>query len=172
MIRLDRAVVLAVVVTVCAAAVLVLAPGHAALVAHSWLAAVLALALGVALDRLNRAIPRRPSSFERAFAASPATRARPASLARVEREVTLATGTAFDVHFRLRPIVREVAAGLLLRRGIDLERSPDRARTMLGARVWELARPDRPPPEDRTSPGLPIATVESVVDDLERLACS
>ena len=46
-------------------------------------------------------------------------------LARVEREVTLGVATAFDLHYRLRPRIREVAASRLAdRRGIDLERRP------------------------------------------------
>jgi hypothetical protein len=139
-------------------------------VGHVWLAVVLAIALVVALGRLHHAMPRRPSAFDAAFARPPSEPARPASLARVEREVTLSTGTAFDVHYRLRPLLRGVATGLLLRRGVDLERTPERARDLLTPGVWELVRPDRPPPENRTAPGLPLASVERAVDDLERLA--
>ena len=58
---------------------------------------------------------------------------------------------------------------MLLRRGIDLERSPDRARRLLGPDVWELIRPDRPPPEDRTARGIALADVERAVDALERI---
>ena len=67
-------------------------------------------------------------------------------LARVEREVTLGRATAFDLHFRLRPRIREIAASRLAdRRGIDLERRPDAAREVLDEAVWELVRPDREP---------------------------
>ena len=170
--RIDRALVLSLGVSAAAGAALVIAPEHAATVGHVWLVLVLSLALGVALARLASAVPRRRSSFDAAFAPAPPTRARPASLSRVEREVTLATGTAFDVHYRLRPIVRELAAGLLLRRGIDFERSPARTEALVGPHVWELAHPERPAPEDRTAPGLSTAAIERVVDDLERLACS
>jgi hypothetical protein len=149
--------------------VVLAAPGRAALVAHVWLVAVLALGLAVALERLRRLVPRRPSAFVAAFTPGPPRRARPPTLARIEREVTLATGTAFDVHFRLRPLVRSLAAGLLLRRGVDLERNPGRARALLRPETWELVRADRAAPDDRGAPGLPIATIEGVVDDLERL---
>ena len=84
--------------------------------------------------------------------------------------MALATGTAFDVHYRLRPSLRAVASGLLLRRGVDLERSPERARELVGPDVWELIRPDRPAPDDRTAPGLPLAAVERAVGDLERMS--
>jgi len=166
------AVALAACATLAAAILVVVAPEHAGLVGHLWLVAMLAIALGVALVRLRAALPRRASTFDAAFVAKSLPGARPASLARIEREVTLAAGTAFDVHYRLRPVLRTVATGLLLRRGIDLERSPERARAVLGPEVWELVRPDRPPPSNRTAPGMPIADLEGVVAHLERLAWS
>jgi len=170
--RLDRSIAVAVTATVWAGFLLVVLPDRAALVGHIWLVVVLALALGVALERLRRELPRRPSAFDAAFERARPTRSRPPSLTRVEREVTLATGTAFDVHFRLRPLLQPLAAGLLLRRGVDLERSPERASELLGAEAWELVRPDREAPDDRTAPGISIETVERVVADLERVAWS
>ena len=167
--QIGSAVAFAVTATIGAGVALLFAPGHAGLVAHVWLVVVLAIGLGVPLEHLRRAVPTRRSGFDAAFAPPAAGRARPASLARVEREVTLATGTAFDVHFRLRPLLRDVAAGMLLRRGIDLERSPDRAKGVVGSDVWELIRPDRPPPENRTAPGIPLADVERAVGALERI---
>ena len=161
---------LAVSVTLAAGIAVLVAPDEAGLLGHVWLAVVLAIALVVALGRLRHAMPRRPSAFDSAFARTPSEPARPASLARVEREVTLSTGTAFDVHYRLRPLLRGVATGLLLRRGVELERTPERARELLSPDVWELVRPDRAPPENRTAPGLPLASIEGAVDDLERLA--
>jgi hypothetical protein len=161
---------LAVTLTLAAGIAALVAPDEAGLVGHVWLAVVLAVALAVALGRLNDAMPRRPSSFDAAFAPAPSEPARPASLARVEREVTLSTGTAFDVHFRLRPLLRGLAGGLLLRRGVDLERTPERARELLTPGGWDSVRPDRPPPENRTAPGLTLASIERAVDDLERLA--
>src|SRR5207248_752064 len=48
-----------------------------------------------------------------------------------------------DVHYRLRPLVSEIAVARLARRyGIDLARRPERARELLGPRTWELVRPD------------------------------
>ena len=161
---------LAVSLTLAAGIAVLVAPDEAGLVGHVWLAVMLAIALAVALGRLNHAMPRRPSAFDAAFARKASEPARPASLARVEREVTLSTGTAFDVHYRLRPLLRGLAAGLLLRRGVDLDRSPERARALLAPDVWELVRPDRPPPENRTAPGLSLASIERAADDLERLA--
>jgi hypothetical protein len=170
--RVDRTIAASVMASLWAVVALIGAPEHAALIGHVWLSVVLALALGLAIGRLRRAVPRRTSRFDAAFAPALPARARPATLARVEREVALATGTAFDVHFRLRPLLLTISTGLLLRRGVDLERRTDRAEELLGPDVWELVRPDRPAPSDRTAPGIPIASVERAVDDLERLAWS
>ena len=170
--RIDGAFAAALAVSASAGIVRVLVPGRASVVGHVWLVLVLAIALGAALGALHRAVPRGASAFDTAFAPTRRTRARPASLDRVEREVTLATGTAFDVHYRLRPSLRSIASGLLLRRGVDLERAPERAEALVGPTVWEIVRPDRPAPEDRTASGMPLETVERAVEDLERLAWS
>jgi len=167
--RIDRAIAFGLAVSAWAGIVLVLVPGRASVVGHVWLVLVLAIGLAAAVGALVRAVPMRASAFDAAFAPRRRTRARPASLERVEREVALASGTAFDVHYRLRPPVRTVASGLLLRRGVDLERAPERAQTMTGAELWDLIRPDRAAPDDRTAPGLPLETIERVVDELERL---
>jgi hypothetical protein len=170
--RIDRAVAAALAVTVWAGLVLVIAPGRTAVVGHVWLVLVLAIALAAALAALFRAVQRGPSAFDAAFEPAGRHRARPASLERAEREVALARGTAFDVHYRLRPSLRTLAAGLLLRRGVDLERSPERAAELVGPDVWELIRPDRPAPSDRTATGISLEAVERAVDDLEGFAWS
>ena len=83
----------------------------------------------------------------------------------------MAARPAFDVHFRLRPMITELAAELLSsRRGIDLERDPERAQALLGDDVWELVRPDRPQPAERHGPGHRRARRSSrVVTALERV---
>ncbi len=167
--RIDRASAFGLVVSAWAGIVLVLVPGRASVVGHVWLVLVLAIGLVAAVGALLRSLPARRSAFDAAFAPRGQTLARPASLERVEREVALASGTAFDVHYRLRPPVSTVASGLLARRGVDLVRNPQRAQTMVGPELWDLIRPDRAAPDDRTAPGLPLKAIERVVDDLERL---
>ncbi len=91
-------------------------------------------------------------------------------LARVERQVTLAAGSSFDLHVRLRPTIREIAEyRLLTHYGLLLNDQPDRARRLLGEPTWELVRPDRQLPENRHAAGLSVRELDEVVSVLERL---
>ena len=116
---------------------------RATLAIHIWLLVVLGLAFLAFMRLVQAAYPRTPSPFDGEPPASgrspPSGRARST---RLEREVSMAGSAAFDVHYRLRPSIVELAAGLLSsRRGIDLEREPDRAQAALGDDVWELVGP-------------------------------
>ena len=91
-------------------------------------------------------------------------------LERTERAVLLSASNAFDVHYRLRPILREVAAQrLATRRGLTLDTDRTAARAVLGEDTWELVRPEREPPELRFGPGVPAAELREVIDALERI---
>lgn len=165
-----RAAEVGLVPTVALATALALAPERAELEVHVWLVVVLTLGLAVVVGGIGGARPAVVSVFDRARRADAKGRARPASLSRLEREVTMASSTAFDVHYRLRPALRELASGLLrARRGVDLELSPARARELLGDELWELVRLDRAAPHDHGAPGITAATLERCVTALERL---
>ena len=90
---------------------------------------------------------------------------RPAQLERLERELTMASANAFDLHARLRPQLREIAALRLAARGVRLED----AERELEPELWELVRPDRKPPADRHAEGIPPAELRRAVDALEAL---
>lgn len=168
-----RAVGIASIPTCGLVGALLVAPGRAELEIHVWLLTMLALALLLALASMRAALPPRRSAFDEALAPRAAVAARPASLAKVERELSMATDTAFDVHYRLRGALRPVASGLLLARaGVDLDRQPDRARALLGDEAWELLRADRPSPLDRTGNGIEIDAVDRIVTAVERVRCS
>jgi hypothetical protein len=77
----------------------------------------------------------------------------------------MANASAFDLHVRLRPLVREIVGVRLGARGQRLEDSED----VLGPELWELARDDRPVPTDRHAAGIPTATLRRVVERLESL---
>ena len=148
-----------------------LVPGRAELVVHIYLLLLATLALGFIVGALRR---RYPVAAASPFDLGLRTRSRDdlalPELARLEREVTLSTTTAFDLHFRLRPVLRRISARMLAsRRGVDLERSPAQARTLLGEELWELVRPDREPPRDRAASGLELGSLRTMVDALEAL---
>jgi hypothetical protein len=88
---------------------------------------------------------------------------------RLDRVVSGATSHAGDVHLRLRPILREIAADGLRRRGVDLDAQPRAAQALLAPDTWELVRPDRPRPDDAFARGLAPARLNAVLDDLEAL---
>ncbi len=150
--------------------VVIAAPGRRELAVHLFLLAVLAIALVASLAATKVAIPPHRSSFELAFQPSASVPSHPASLLKVEREVAMARETAFDVHFRLRPLLRPIAGGLLLARlGIDIDRAPERARESIGAETWDLLRPDRSAPADRAAPGFSVDRIDRIVGELEDL---
>src|SRR4029077_6321578 len=109
---------------------------------------------------------KRASLFERVLSRKPPTPTRPSEIVRIEREITLGTRSAGHLHPRFLPWLRGAASARL---GIDFDLHPERARAALGDDSWQLLRPDRPEPTDRSAPGLPIRRVRAVVDLLERL---
>jgi hypothetical protein len=156
--------------TAAVAVALAVAPDRAALEIHVWLLVVLALACIVLVRAVHRAYPTGNSPFLASLRIATLQAERPNSLARTERELSMAGAAAFDVHFRLRPVLAELAADLLsTRRGIDLDRSPERAHVALGDEVWEIVRPGRPEPAERHAPGLDEAQLDRIVTALEHL---
>jgi hypothetical protein len=110
------------------------------------------------------------SPYERALRRRERAPARPGELARLEREVALAAGSSFDLHFRLRPVLREIAAHrLVTRRGLALDGGLLEVPALLGDELWEVVRPDRAPPDDRFGPGLPLARLRGLLERLERI---
>lgn len=168
--RLRHAIELLAVPTLALGLVIALLPDHAALGVHVWLLTVLALLALVFLGATRRAYPQTPSPFSASLVRPTVVTARPAGLLRMERELSMAGSAAFDVHHRLRPVLVELAAGLLTsRRGIDLRSDPELAHAALGDDAWALVRPERQPPPDRDGPGLPVSELDRVVSALEAL---
>jgi len=156
--------------TAALAVALVLAPNRAEFEIHVWLLVILGLACVVLLRAVHNAYPTGHSPFLASLRVTSLRPERPSSLARTERELSMAGAAAFDVHFRLRPVLAELAADLLsTRRGIELERNPERAHAVLGDEVWAIVRPDRPEPAQRHAPGLDHAQLDRIVTALERV---
>lgn len=91
------------------------------------------------------------------------------ALEELEHAVDFSLGTAFDVHYRLRPHLVRIAAHRLAARGVSLEVQADRARALLGPDAWEVVRPDRPEPPDRNARGMDLASLRRVVDQLHAI---
>jgi hypothetical protein len=110
------------------------------------------------------------SAFDQALREPKPRPQRPPELVRLEQQVALAATTAFDVHYRLRPLVREIAAQRLWRRhAVDLEHDQERAQSLLGEDVWQLVSPERPVPGDPFAAGLDARSMRLIVEDLERV---
>ena len=122
------------------------------------------LVLFALLSATTERVPReRRSPFEAALP-RPAPRAKPLQeVERMKREVALACASAYDLHARLVPHLREIADA-------RLERSGKSAGPETLGRWWELLRGDRPEPDDRFAPGIKEAELRALVSDLERLS--
>lgn len=147
---------------------LALRPGDRALAVDVYLLFAGAVAL-IAVLALTLAPYAReePSALDRRPPLPPPDR-RPRDLVRLEREIELATQTAFDAHYRLRPTLRPIAETRLRARGVDLDSAPG-TEALLGPEAWELVRPDRPRPRRHDAPGPTLAAIDAAVAALEEL---
>jgi hypothetical protein len=158
-----------VVPTLALAAVAAFVPGRLELATRVYALVLCGSALALALLALRRAYPPAQPLRPRVRAARTRRRAPPA-LARIEHETALGVAGSFDLHFRLVPRLRAIAAGLLTaRRQISLDRDPEAARDLVGDATFELVRADRRPPEDRLGRGIAVQDLGLVVDSLERI---
>ncbi len=137
----------------------------------AYLLALGALGMIALLYATREAVPPAARSpFDAARRRRPGRLASLPTLERTRRETALGIARAFDYHVRLRPVLRDVAAGRLAsHRGVDLDAQPEQARAELGDEAWELLRADRPPPEERFAPGVDRAALRRLVDRLERM---
>jgi hypothetical protein len=111
---------------------------------------------------------KRWPGLPRAHARRPAPPTAPAELQRLE---ALAGGllTEGDVDRDLRPLLHDIAAARLELAGVRLESEPERARELLGDRLWLLLQRQRQPSEDRFATVLSRRELEDLIDTLERL---
>lgn len=138
-------------------------PGVRSVAVHIYLLFLGALLMLVVVSGVTAAAPRaRRSDFAAALDERPGPIGPVPQLAKVEREVTLAIGNAYDLHTRLLPHLRDIATARLERRG--QRPGPD----TLG-RWWELLRPDRPEPQERFARGIAERELRELVADLKRI---
>jgi hypothetical protein len=154
--------------TVALVIAVVLAPANASTWIHMYLVAFAALISLLSLRVvLERSLPAGPSPLEAAARPVREEPVAPEDLRALERLVPIGLSGPVDLHYRLRPELRSVAAGILAGRGVDLDTQPAAARGRLGEETWELVRPDREPPAVRDGPALSPAALARVVASLE-----
>ena len=145
----------------------IVAPGRLEVGVRIYALVLSAAAIVVLLRALRRAYPPETALHEPATTAP--ERRPPPTLGRIEHEVALGIAGSFDLHYRLVPRLRSVAAGLLeARRKVSLAQV-DTAHALLGEEAWALVRPDRPAPQERLGRGVPPRELERVVDALEAI---
>ena len=149
----------------------VLVPGRRELELDVYVLTVGAMALLAAILATRRAFPlEEGSALAAALEREDRPPVRPPDLERTERMLSMAATTAFDLHFRLRPVLREVAEQRLAdRRGLRLDSGDPRVEEACGEELWEVVRPDREAPDHRFLPGLVPAALQRVVQRLEEI---
>jgi hypothetical protein len=161
-----RRVPLASLLTIALGVTLALVPVDRELVVRVYALVLGALALATMSAATAFAARRTRSPFAEALRRRPERQTRPEALERLERHVALGSQDAADFHFRLRPSLVEAADAAVWRRyGLPLER----AEKLVSPELWEVVRPDLPPPEDRRAPGPPLSRIESLLDEIERI---
>ena len=140
-------------------------PGRFALELDVYILVVGGLALLEVVMATRQAYPRAGrSALAEALDRQPPGPLRPPELERLERELTLGSSTAFDLHYRLRPTLREIADERLAARGLRLDGGGAAVEQALGEELWELVRPDREPPVKRFAPGISPPAAARVVE--------
>jgi hypothetical protein len=157
--------------TVALIVLLYLLPGSRELELEVYVLVAGAMATLTAVLAARQAYPvSTGSAIADALKEEPREAVAPPELERTERVLTMATSASFDLHFRLRPMLREVAEQRLAdRHGLVLDSGGEPVERLLGERLWEIVRPEREAPRRRFGPGLEPEELAGVIDTLERL---
>ncbi len=138
-------------------------PGVRNITLHAYVLVVGGLVMLGVVAAAGDAVPKRHrSEFDRALAEGERPDRPVQEVERMTREVTLGAATAYDLHVRLLPQLRQIAQARLERSGRTM--GPE----TLG-RWWELLRPDRPAPVNRNAAGISPQELRALVSDLERM---
>jgi hypothetical protein len=145
-----------------------LAPGRRELELDVYVIVLGALALLGLVSWMRRSAPRPGDSLlERALrhpAEEPETLP---ELAHLERVLVMSAAQEFDLHYRLRPTLREIASARLAERGLQLDAGGALVHEALGEELWEVVRPDREAPANRQVKGMGLDGIERLVRQIE-----
>lgn len=145
-------------------------PGRFAVELDVYILVIGGLALFQVVLATREAYPRAArSALAEALDRKPPGPLRPPELERLERELTLGASTAFDLHYRLRPTLREIAGERLASQGLRLDHGGVAVEEALGEELWEIVRPDREPPLRRFASGISPDGARRVIERLEAL---
>ena len=112
----------------------------------------------------------RPGFEHAALMSESVADAPPEALMKLDALLNGVVAGARDMHVGLRPVMRDIAVDRLHTcRGVDLDRSPEAARALLGDLLYDIVRPDRRPTQDRGSSGVSPNVIDSMVTALEEL---
>jgi hypothetical protein len=129
------------------------------------LAAALALAAGLAA---TTALALRPARRHRPPPRAPDDEL-PQRLRQIVDALRESEQSELGVERSLRPLLVPIVAARLGRRGVDMALAPRRAEELLGHRLWELVRPDRPSAAYRVGRGLAADDLRAAIERLEQL---
>jgi hypothetical protein len=171
--------VLAIVATAALAAVALTLEGSRGTAMNIWLLAIGGLLTWTGLRALAVALPTAGAS------AFDSVRVRPVEPPSKLYEVIDIEGVILDAEwslsgaeFRLRPLLRRIAASRLIERHqVDIETDPAAAHLLLGDELWTLVEPEALSTEarnarirrDRGRRGIPRAAIRRAIDVLEAL---
>lgn len=169
---LSRAAPLAGLATFVLVGAAILAPTAWDAVLRAYLVVIGLLALWALVQTIRAHYPPLDDAeWRRVLRPAVAAPPMPEELVRLNSLVRFSAASGREVHDRLRPALRAIAAErLATRRGVDLATQPEAAQALLGEAAWELVRPDRkPPPVDRPARGLPPADLLAILEAIERI---
>jgi hypothetical protein len=163
-------ILLAGLATVALAVVLVTGVPGPWLATWAYLLALASLALWVLLRAVAwPAVERGDAAFEMVAQTGPSgPEGRPAHLQRMEGLVYFSHINVTDLHYRMRPTLHHLVTERLADHGLSLERD-QQVKERLGPDGWELLRPDRREPTDRTARGVDFGLLTKIVDYIEEL---
>jgi hypothetical protein len=129
------------------------------------------VALAILVRWLGGAIPRAGvSAFDAALRERTEEEPPLDEFESVRHTLDLARTSAFDVHSRLRPLLRDIARQRLWAgHGIDLDRDPTAAGRFLGAEASGLLLTSAPAPHQYGRRGMELAAIDRIVADLEAI---
>jgi len=134
-----------------------------AIVPATTLAVAGAVSLAVA-RRLHQLARRRPPSRDATREGEPLQQ-----ILEIARTLEAAERSEFEVDRSLRPLLASVAAVRLARRGLSLERDPERAERLLGPELAALVGTSRPRASNRVAVGMRRDEIDAMVGRLEQL---